>query len=510
MNLNLAESGATKVVKILIATFTSTCVVIVIYIWIVTTGKVTSWPVYTSYYGMLADAFLRGHTHLLVNPDPRLLELSDPYDPVANRPYRIHDLSLYQRKYYLYWGPVPALLLAPVKWIRNAISVDQADTWLNAVIHGRAKWIHNTINVTDAYLVFVFALGVVVFSTLLIVRLWRRLFYDSPWWTIIPGILVSGLGTPAPYLVSRAAVYEAAIMAGQCFLIGGIYWAFTALQQERVSAWRLFLAGCFWGLAVGSRVSLTVSVPILAVLVVWRIYRKGTGNLLDRVRLSMLTAFVTPLLISAMALGFYNCVRFGSWSELGGRYQLAGQHMAKMVDASKFLSTANILPNVFSYFLYPVTFTPVFPFILAPVDRDPFAFLQFVTKSPDYNASEAVASILMVSPFLWFALVPLFALVIRLRQGLPMQCESSWIVICLFCSALFSFMPVLLHQMSTMRYLADMTPSMVILAVIGVWQSHHLLKYKPLGSKVWYALIVGLPLVSVVAGILLSPSLLRS
>ena len=63
------------------------------------------------HYALLTDAFLAGRTSLLVRPDPELLALSNPYDPVANVNYRLHDASLYGGKYYLYFGPAPAIVL---------------------------------------------------------------------------------------------------------------------------------------------------------------------------------------------------------------------------------------------------------------------------------------------------------------------------------------------------------------------------------------------------------------
>ena len=491
------KHDAAERVKIYLATLISVCVSVLIYTWALNSGKISSWASTTSYYDMLADAFLHGQTDLLVKPDPHLLTLPDPYDPVANMRYRLHDASLYRGKYYLYWGPVPSLLLAPVKWVRNAVSVSEAETWLNAVFHGRVRWVRNAVSVGDAYLVFGFGIGEVVFSALLLLALWRRLFYGSPWWSIIPGVLVAGLGTPMPYLFGRAAIYEAAIIAGQYFLVGGIYWAFTALQHGRFSPWRLFLAGVFWASAVGSRLGLVFAVPILSLLVVWRIYRESTGRLLDRLCLPKLSAFVTPLLIGAMALGFYNYTRFGLWTEFGVRFQLAGVHVARLIDASNFLSTAHILPNLFSYFLCPISFIPGFPFI---------------TGQANVNYTEQVASILLASPFVWFALVPLALLGPPWRTtGYPYKLtqearETSWIVICLLCAVLVGIVPVLMMMSPAMRYLADMTPSLVILAMIGVWQSHHLLRPKPLGTRVWFFLVVGLTLVSATIGILFGQS----
>ena len=64
-----------------------------------------------SYYNQLGDGLLNGHLHLLTKPSPQLLHLANPYDPASNAPYAFHDASLYHGKYYLYWGPVPAVLL---------------------------------------------------------------------------------------------------------------------------------------------------------------------------------------------------------------------------------------------------------------------------------------------------------------------------------------------------------------------------------------------------------------
>jgi hypothetical protein len=75
-------------------------------------GPAVNWHGQTSeYYPLLTDAFLAGQTSLLIEPPAELLALPNPYDPIANAQLRLHDVSLYQGKYYLYFGPVPALTL---------------------------------------------------------------------------------------------------------------------------------------------------------------------------------------------------------------------------------------------------------------------------------------------------------------------------------------------------------------------------------------------------------------
>ncbi len=82
-------------------------VMLLAYLWLGMAGRTERWLEgefwYAEYYSPLADAFARGQTHLPVEPAPELLALPDPYDPVANAPYRFHDALLYQGRYYLYW-----------------------------------------------------------------------------------------------------------------------------------------------------------------------------------------------------------------------------------------------------------------------------------------------------------------------------------------------------------------------------------------------------------------------
>src|SRR5213079_593487 len=68
-------------------------------------------------YPMLADAFLHGHTYLPVDPASELLALPNPYDTEAHAKLALVDASLYRDRYYLYFGPAPALAHAAWKLV---------------------------------------------------------------------------------------------------------------------------------------------------------------------------------------------------------------------------------------------------------------------------------------------------------------------------------------------------------------------------------------------------------
>jgi hypothetical protein len=64
------------------------------------------------YYNYLAHGFSEGHLYLPVEPDPRVLALPNPIDPKAGVGLpKLFDAVLYNRRYYLYHGAGPAVML---------------------------------------------------------------------------------------------------------------------------------------------------------------------------------------------------------------------------------------------------------------------------------------------------------------------------------------------------------------------------------------------------------------
>lgn len=112
--------------------------IIFFYAWLTSAGTGESNGVTSYYYSYLAEAFLDGNLHLAWQPDPHLLALDNPYDPVERDELdKLNiltpvDFSLYDGKFYLYWGPVPSLLLAPIQFFLRQNPVDD--------LHGICFW----------------------------------------------------------------------------------------------------------------------------------------------------------------------------------------------------------------------------------------------------------------------------------------------------------------------------------------------------------------------------------
>ena len=225
------------------------------------------------------DAFANRQVSLLSEPDPALLILKDPYT-YANREGITYpwDVVLYKGKFYLYWGPVPALVISLAR-------------------------LFSIINIGDHLLVFAFVCGVFIFSSLLMLRLRSRFFPDIRWPYVIPGILLAGLANPLPWLLNRPAVYEAAIASGQFFMISGIYFGFLALEKNRLEIWKLILSGTCLGLAVASRASLSYAVLFLAIMIAGYIVWHGNSW---QYSLRRLAGFFLPFCID---IGDYGLVQ---------------------------------------------------------------------------------------------------------------------------------------------------------------------------------------------------------
>ena len=460
-----------------------------LYLWLVSVGFITAWPRTTDYYAMLGEAFSEGKTHLLVEPDPRLLELSDPYEYDQRKTIpQIWDASFYDGKYYLYWGPVPGLVTAFVKGIFG-------------------------VRLGDQHLTFIFDLGIFVFGTLILITIYKRYFYTLPLWTLIPGVLLIGLANPLPWLVSRPAVYEAAIASGQFFLLGGFYWALTAFGHEEVKPNRLLLAGVFWSLTVGSRTSLIFAVAVFFAFTILRIgvVGKRSSKWVEIVRPTL--SLLLPLILGAALYAWYNYDRFGDILEFGHKYQLSRMNLHALYEY--VISVANVPPSVFDYFLNPFRSLEVFPYVKATIGGH---YLWPIHRLiPKYYYTESITGIFISTPYILLAIIPIVVLInekfqFRRPEGgdvsliVPQRnrLEILWIVVTLACVVISSFSLLLSFVATSMRHLTDVLPMLLLLATLGMWIGIGKLQDRRLGLWVFSILVWGITLYSAVIGLLLS------
>jgi len=411
----------------------STLAVVVIYIFFVSVGIWTKWPTTTDFYAQLARAFDHGQVSLLAKPDPSILALQNPYqyDALRKKATYIWDVSLFNGKYYIYWGPAPAALMA-----------------IFGLVH--------PIKAGDQYVVFASVCGLFFVNILLLFGLWKRFFPDLPVWAFEIIVVFMGLISPLLWSLNDPEIYEASILFGQFLLTSGFYLAFISFDHPELSTWKLTLSGICWAAAIASRITLIL--PIAFWIAVFVYFTRATNR---RDVWKSLLVMIVPLLISFAAMGWYNWVRFDSPLEFGLHYQLTSTDLRK----TQLFSLTYLPSNLYGYIFYGFDLQKTFPFLVAD---NPMHSLIFPNLTPRV-LFEQTTGILWTSPFLIFALIPLIPL-IKEKKSSEQTHVLRWVNFSLLGSTLLLFSTILLYFYQTMRFLDDVTPQLALLSGIGFWQ----------------------------------------
>lgn len=320
----------------------------------------------TEYYHELTAGFLSGHTYLTLTPDQRLSELKNPYAGYQGI-VRLHDASYYNNRYYLYFGPTPAILFVlPVKILTGYYPSEEI-----------------TVGI----------FGLVGFG--FIAALWLRAIKIAlPYlgsFGINFGLAVLALGTFVLTLLPRALLYPVPITCAYSVFIAGLYFLTTGYvsRSDRAKVLCIGIAALAWGLAIGARPNYIFTLPVLGVAALIVAYRRDADRKQSRTAIYVpaLLAAVLPPGIIGVLLAIYNYVRFGTINEFGMRYQLASSDQ-RFID---ILSLKYVSENLSHYFLDPPLLFRYFPFIATDgpcfgiVYWVPFALLGFLTPLTWYS-----------------------------------------------------------------------------------------------------------------------------
>lgn len=356
-------------------------------------------------------------------------------------------MSLYKSKLYLYWGPLPALLIAPIK-----LFSDQ--------------------KIADNYLVFFFFSGLLIFNSLILLKLWQKFFADLPAWHFLVAIPLIGLILPILWSINGSRVYEAAIGAGQFFLIGGIFFAFSAFDQDtKIDRVKLFLAGLFWACSVASRAINALSVTFFTGLVIFWIVKNVPRQIVWRkfIPVPEIVALIVPLVIGAVAIGWYNWARFDSPLEFGFRYAITILDLNKQ--SGLIFQPGYFFLNLYNYLCQPPELLSKFPFIQpGAITSDLMNKLNMVT--PQIYFSGRMTGLLFCAPFLVLSLVH-FHSNFRLPQENDLSKDTlsyGFVIYLLAGSFILGFLSLTFFFFGQMRYVVDIISQITLLAIIGYWR----------------------------------------
>jgi hypothetical protein len=430
-----------------------------LYIWFVSVGYMTTWPSTSNVYGMLAESFTQGQVALQIEPDPQLAELENPY-PTAERPgiKVFKDASYFEGKYYIYWGPAPAVFAALWK-------------------------IATSRTLGDEHIVFLAVSCIFVFSVLILLNLRRKYFPALPGWLFVVGVLIVATAHPILWVLNWPTIYPAAIASGQAFLLAGLFFAIPVLDGSKRENWRLVLVGALWSLAFGSRMLLVGAIGILTLATAISLYstKNGKRQIYEGMKKSVM--LIMPLVLGVALLGFYNYVRYGNFLETGFRYMMSRNDLPRMLESGLVFNPIYLLPNLFYLLIAPIQFRAMFP-IIRPLWRELSAVSMFLARFniPDEYHIEDITGILVAMPTIIFVGYLVWEMLCnwRLRsidekrvpehkqtQGRnPGFRRTIWVI--LF-AAILAATPIFLFFWVATRYFLDAVPLFAILAAVGAW-----------------------------------------
>ncbi len=392
-------------------------------------------PLYGNFQNPIADALLDHQLSLKVKPQPGLLRLPDPYDPLANDPFRaqgIHDFSLYKGKFYAYFGPAPAILLYIPFRIFQA----------------------GDLSPTIATLIFA-AIGF-LFSIALFRLLVRWCFDTIPIWMHCVAVFTLGLGVPVAWVVYVGRDYESTIACAYMLLFAGLYCLARGCLTGS-SAVYLALGSTALALAVAARPDFMVGVLLVAIAAVV-VLRSGDAA---RRRGALLISLLAPYVAIGVLIALFNYARFGSIGEFGQSYQLSLVN----VRTYPFGHPSYVPKGLYAYLLSPARVVSDFPYLF--LRKNEFD-ATLIANGPGLHMylSEPVAGILTNMPVVGAGFV-LFATRFR-RAARRFPRVSPTLLLLVLPAMAMLFAVSYQFQGATMRYELDFAP-LVVLASLLAW-----------------------------------------
>lgn len=223
------------------------------------------------------------------------------------------DWLHYNGWYYLYFGPLPALLWLLLK--------------------------HTGITFSFTALTLIFS----VINLLLFYSLLSSITFQigieekkaTPF--RIGGFILYATG-PLYFLSARYFIYETAIVFGSTFLILALIFFFKYWNSRSTSLLRLgmvlFICGFFMACVVLTRINLILAVVPMLGCILWKELR--THGIIRDIRILRSWFFIStlmlPVFLAAWGMALYNTARFDSPTEFGIQYSIIGSDHSEVAD----------------------------------------------------------------------------------------------------------------------------------------------------------------------------------
>lgn len=219
--------------------------------------------------------------------------------------------------------------------------------------------------------------------------------------------------------------------------------------------------------------TLVVPIGFMMLMVAYRIWRNQANPFGALVKKSILLGL--PIIAGLAAIAWYSWARFGSLTETGITYQLAGTNLQENLD--KVFSPVYVIQNIYNYLLAPFRVEGQFPFLFSTGGRLT-SIVPFIQLTDFYNTN-LITGLVYVLPFLLFSV---FHLVGRRRTRELIHDHPNlpfgWIMNTLAGSALIAFLFLLVFFWAAIRYVLDFSAMLLVVSIAGYFRGYLLAKEK--------------------------------
>lgn len=260
----------------------------------------------TNIYFRLFDALMKGQVHLDMWVDPKLAELSNPWDPAQRAQagaYGAWDHAYYNGNYYCYYGIAPVLLVMFPIFILSGFTKIPSLITLQAV-----GWILTI----PAFLILLFEVSRLLTKKLNVTNLLVLGFF-----CIFTTMFIPSFTFKEGYY--HEGIYHTPIIYGLLFMDLLFAFFLMAYRSTKHRTLYLSLAALSLVLVVASRPNLALTVVLIVPFLIGILVKHELGW--KRTIFNFLPA-LGILVVGAALICTYNYVRFDSIFEFGQSYQI--------------------------------------------------------------------------------------------------------------------------------------------------------------------------------------------
>ena len=297
------------------------------------------------YYNQLLKSFLTGRLDII--------------------PANASDLSFYQNRWYLYWGPSPVLLIGMFKML--------------------------TIESDRLYTLIIGIFNIIVFCYLLeeINKYFKLKLTNFSKYSLV---IFFGLLTPNYYLSLSGRIWHTNQIVSIFYLLAGLLLLFMYLNKKRVI---YFIAAVIlFNLAWLARMTLAgymIIIIYLLLIIKLTAYKR------------LFVIFMTITLLTVVLFFIYNFARFNNIFEFGLTYQISYPSLLYVQQNNILLSPQYILRNFYFHFVRLISIDWTYPFISIDLGGNsifiiyPFTILLSFNLKNIFNQIKVNALILIIA-----------------------------------------------------------------------------------------------------------------